>query len=263
MSALELLTAESLNDPAVVHGFTTRQGGVSTGPYESLNLSWSRGDTPGAIEENRDRVSAAMGGISLVFANQTHSDIVLTVPGKPQTGWSMGEGDSLITNQPGLGLCAQAADCVPILLFDPENRAIAAIHSGWRGTLKQIAAKTIARMSEAYGTQPSALHAAIGPAISKDNYRVGPEVLEQFETAFGELDPLMIGPRDDEGGAGLDVREAVYRQLIDADIPSAAIVRRHDCTFDDAQRFFSCRRAAREGHAGVFGGQCGIIALRA
>lgn len=261
MSRLDFLTVSSLKAEGVTHVFTTRSGGVSQGPYESLNLTWSRGDDKTAVEENRRRVTEALGLDRLVFANQVHGRTVLKVDGPSEGGWSAGEGDALITNQPGLGLCAQTADCVPVLLFDSANRAVGAIHSGWRGTVQNIIQATLDAMVETYGTDPGNVRAAIGPSISKENYRVGPEVLEQFEALFGPLDNTMAGPLDEESGAGLDVVEACYRQLVAAGVSAGSISRTGGCTFSEESTFFSSRRAARDGHAGQFGGQCGIIAL--
>ncbi len=260
MSDLEFLYADSLVGDGLIHAFTTRSGGVSEGPYASLNLTWSRGDKKDHIAENRARVARALRLERLVFANQVHSARVIRVDDWPDT-WAAGDGDALITNVPGLALCTQVADCVPVLLYDPEARAIGAVHSGWRGTVKEITHATIEAMGKAYGTRAEGLRAAIGPAISKENYRVGPEVLDAFETLFGALDDALIGPRDSEGGAGLDVAEAVFRQLAGAGVKADRISRIRACTFADAARFFSSRRAARDGHAGVFGGQCGVIAL--
>jgi YfiH family protein len=260
MSDLELLTAEGFGDDRIIHVFTTRTGGVSEGPYESLNLSWSRGDDKAAVAENRRRVADAMGGVTLVFANQVHGDAVLRVDEAPQGRWSAGEGDALMTDKPGLALCAQTADCTPVLLFDPEHPAIAAIHAGWRGAVAEIIPKALLAMAAAYGTDPANVQAAIGPAISKENYRVGPEVLEQFEALFGDHDTGLIGPRDAQGGAGLDVAEACRRQLEQAGV--ASITRLARCTFAEPDSFFSSRRAGRDGHAGAFGGLAGIIALK-
>ncbi|KAA5802247.1 peptidoglycan editing factor PgeF [Alkalicaulis satelles] len=260
--AMELLTAPGFEAPGLIHAFTTRTGGVSEGPYASLNLSWSRGDDKARVEENRQRVSSAMGGAQLVFLNQVHGAVVHRVERKPEGAWSAGEGDALITSTPGLALCAQTADCTPVLLHDPVNRAIAAIHAGWRGVIAQVIPAAIRAMSAAYGTRAGDLRAAIGPAVSRPNYRVGPEVLAQFEAMFGGLDEGLAGVRDAEGGAGLDVSEACARQLVAAGLAPGAISRLALCTFAEEDRFFSCRRAARDGHAGAFGGQCAIIALR-
>lgn len=247
--------------PGAVRVFTTRTGGISEGPYESLNLTWSRGDDKAAVEENRTRVTQALGLDRLVFANQVHGRTVLKVDAAPERGWSAGEGDALITDVPGLGLCAQTADCVPLLLVDPVARVAGAVHSGWRGTVQNITAAAIQAMTEAYGSRPRDIRAAIGPAIARDNYRVGPEVLQQFEALFGTLDETLITPRDAEGGAGLDVGEAVRRQLLAAGVLPSNIERVPGCTYADGARFFSSRRAAAEGYPGEFGGQCGIVAL--
>lgn len=260
MSDLELLTADGFGDDRIVHAFTTRTGGVSEGPYESLNLSWSRGDDKAAVAENRRRVREALGGVKLVFANQVHGDVVLKVDEEPHGRWSAGEGDALMTDRPGLGLCAQTADCTPVLLFDPLRPAVAAVHAGWRGAVAEIVPKTLLAMAGAYGTDPKAVHAAIGPAISKANYRVGPEVLAEFEALFGALDDGLIGPKDSEGGAGLDVAEACRRQLARAGVASIARIGR--CTFEEEACFFSSRRAGRDGHPGEFGGQIGVIAIK-
>jgi len=174
----------------------------------------------------------------------------------------MGEGDALITNQPGLALCAQTADCTPVLLHDPDHAAIAAIHAGWRGVMAGVIPATLQAMQAAYGTRPQAVQAVIGPAISAQNYRVGPEVLDQFEAHFGGLDEHLALPRDEAGGAGLNVSEGARRQLCAAGVSETAITWLQACTFAQEARFFSCRRAARDGHAGHFGGQCGVIALK-
>ncbi|MEO1039833.1 MAG: peptidoglycan editing factor PgeF [Pseudomonadota bacterium] len=259
---LELIKAAPLSDQAgLEHGFTTRKGGVSRGPYDSLNLTWSRGDEKAAVTENRRRLSEALGGPTLVFANQVHGRTVLRVDSPPQGVWSAGEADALMTDQPSLALCAQCADCVPVVLFDPVRRAIAAVHSGWRGAVQNIVGATLDAMNEAYATRPGDVRAAIGPAISKARYRVGAEVLDQFQALFGALDTGLIGQRDVEGGAGLDVAEAVRRQLVAHGVAEHAISLTRACTFAEQERFFSSRRAARDGHAGQFGGQVGVVAL--
>jgi YfiH family protein len=262
MSDLRLLTAAGFGDGRLSHAFTTRTGGVSEGPYESLNLSWSRGDDKSRVEENRRRLAAALDGVDLVFMNQVHGATVLKVDARPVGVWSSGEADAQMTDVPGLALCAQTADCVPVLLYDPGRPAVAAIHSGWRGTVREIVPATLSAMSKAYGTDPALVQAAIGPSISAGDYRVGPEVLAQFETLFGQLDAGLAGPRDAEGGAGLDVAEACRRQLVAGGVRADAISVLDACTFSQPEMFFSCRRAASDGHPGAFGGQAGVIALR-
>lgn len=257
---LDLIRMPVLDRPGIVHAFTTRTGGVSEGPYASLNLTRSRGDDPAHIAENRDRVRAALGLDHLVFAVQVHGRDVVTVEGWPKGDQPAGEGDALITDRPGLGLVCQTADCTPILLFDPVQRAVAAIHSGWRGTVVNVAAATIEAMAARYGTRPADLLAAIGPSISPANYRVGPEVVAEFEAAFDNTGGI-VSPRDPKGGAQLDVAEACRRQLVVAGVPEGAIERSPLCTYAEEARLFSARRAHHRGESGLFGGQAGIIAL--
>ena len=251
---VKLITSPNLDDAAITSGFTTRQGGVSTGAFESLNLSRRDGETDGAVEENRKRVKAVLGLGALAFARQVHGNTVIQLDAAPADGVA-GEGDAMMTNVQGIGLAVQTADCVPLLLFDAENRAIAAIHSGWRGTVQEIARTTLEAMGEAYGTKSNTVRAAIGPSISQANYRVGPEVLEQFDALFWDTEGL-IGPRDAEGGGHLDNAGAVRRQLIEAGVPVSAIWMSDACTFADGT-LFSCRRAK----GGPFGGQAGVIGL--
>ncbi len=248
------ITAPNLEQDGLIHAFTTRRGGVSSGAFESLNLSRRDGEAEGAVEENRAHVKAALGLDHLVFARQVHGHTVLRIEAVPANG-AAGEGDAMMTDMPGIGLAVQTADCVPLLIFDPENRAIAAVHSGWRGTVQEIARHTLEAMNAAYGTRPGKVQAAIGPSISQANYRVGPEVIEQFDALFGDTEGL-IGPRDAEGGGHLDNAAAVRSQLVEAGVPDGAIWMSEACTFAD-ENLFSCRRARGD----PFGGQAGIIAL--
>nr|WP_238934586.1 peptidoglycan editing factor PgeF [Maricaulis parjimensis] len=245
----------------LVHAFTTRTGGVSEGPYASLNLTRSRGDNPAHIATNRERARTALGLDYLVFATQVHGRAVIEVATPPRGDQAAGEGDALITNQTGIGLVCQTADCTPILLFDPQQRAIAAIHSGWRGTVQDIVTATLEAMQTAYGTQAGHVLAAIGPSISPANYRVGPEVVAEFEAVFADTSGI-VSPLDEEGGAQLDVAEACRRQLESAGVPAASIWRSELCTYAEADRLFSARRSHHRGESGVFGGQAGIIGLK-
>jgi YfiH family protein len=257
VSTLEFIRSEGLDLEGIVHGFTTRDGGVSEGAYASLNLTRSRGDAAEHVFENRRRVRAALGLDHLVFATQVHGNNVLRVDAPPKGELSAGEGDALITNLPGLGLVCQTADCTPILLFDPVNRAIAAIHSGWRSTVLNVVGQTITAMGQEFGTRPGSLIAAIGPSISAQNYRVGTEVADQFEARFRDV----TGPRDSTGGAQLNVGTACHQQLLEAGIAAANITRSLICTYQAEQTLFSARRSHHQGESGVFGGQAGIIGL--
>jgi len=261
MTSLDLLRADNLSDPSIIHGFTTRKGGVSQGAYASLNLTRSRGDDAAHVATNRDRLKQAMTLDHLAFATQVHGKTVIRLDGPPRGDQPVGEGDAMITNRADIGLCCQTADCTPVLLFDPDNLAIAAIHSGWRSTVLNIIGETISAMGTAYGTRPADLIAAIGPSISAANYRVGPEVVAEFEAVFGK-DAAILSPRDEDGGAQLDVGAACLRQLIDKGVAESRIERSPLCTYGEPELLFSARRSHHQGQSGIFGGQVGVIGLR-
>jgi YfiH family protein len=154
---------------------------------------------------------------------QVHSNLVLLAeePGV------LGEGDALITNRPGLAISIRTADCYPILLADPQRRAVAAIHAGWRGTAAQIVRKTLEEMATEFGTDPRAVSAAIGPGIGACCYEVGEEVARQFGV---------------EGRTHLDLASENRKQLEAAGVPPQNIEVLGVCTFCDAEHFFSYRR---------------------
>jgi YfiH family protein len=170
--------------PWLLHGFSTKPGGVSDLNGEKvLNLSFTDWDTRDNVLENRRRFQSALGAtdLQLISLKQIHSDVIHlfnTVPGEPC------KGDASITNRPGLLLAVQTADCVPILLVDPKKRAVAATHAGWRGTLARIVVKAIGQMQMHFATNPADLLAAIGPAIGPCCYEVGTEVAIQFHSQF-------------------------------------------------------------------------------
>ncbi|MBO6728382.1 MAG: peptidoglycan editing factor PgeF [Maricaulis sp.] len=260
MSELSLVRCDLLDVDAIAHGFTTRPGGLSEGPYASLNITRSRGDSPEHVAENRERVRRALGLDYLAFATQVHGRAVAVVDSAPMGEQAVGEADALVTNRPGIGLVCQTADCTPILLFDEQNGAVAAIHSGWRGTVQNIVEATLSRMADLYGTRPQALRAAIGPSISPANYRVGPEVVTEFEAFPGDLG--ILSPRDADAGAQLDVAAACHHQLLEQGVPNNQIWRSELCTYAEEARLFSARRSHHQGQSGVFGGQGGVIGLR-
>jgi polyphenol oxidase len=186
----------------LTHGFSTRAGGTSKIPngisraesQESvLNLGFAEWDEPSRVEENRRRFQKALGAESmpLIALSQIHSDIIHTIDAPPARPL---QGDALITATPNLLIAVQTADCIPILLADSEHRVVAAIHAGWRGTLKRIAEKTIGRMRMLYGTRPDKIIAAIGPGIGRCCYEVGPEVVKEFASQFENARAWFDGP---------------------------------------------------------------------
>jgi YfiH family protein len=170
--------------PWLVHGFSTRQGGVSKlDGKRVLNLGFTEWDARDNVKENRRRLQAAVGAqdFKLVSLLQFHSDAILHFESAPT---EPARADGSVTKSAGLLLAVQTADCVPILLVDPKNRAVAAVHAGWRGTLARIVEKAIGRMQMQFGSRAADLLAAIGPAIGGCCYEVGTEVAAAFSGQF-------------------------------------------------------------------------------
>jgi YfiH family protein len=172
--------------PWLIHGFSTRPGGASAlGGGKVLNLGFTAWDKRKSVLENRRRFQAALGAgdFALVALRQFHSDLVRlfdAAPGEPE------HADAAVTDRPGLVLAVQTADCVPILLVDPQKRAVAAIHAGWRGTLRRIAAKTVGHMRMHFGSRPGDILAAVGPGIGGCCYEVGTEIAANFLSQFAD-----------------------------------------------------------------------------
>ena len=255
----------------LVHGFSTRLGGSSRlDGSAALNLGYTDWDTRENVQANRARFLAAIGasGMRLVSLRQVHSDIVHQFEAAPLQPL---RGDAVISRASGLLLAVQTADCLPILLVDTKRRAIAAIHAGWRGTLKRIAQQALGRMRMAYGTSPTNVLAAIGPGIGRCCYEVGPEVAQAYAGQFasaaewfdsplaqlasgGEPNPLpwlsMAPPGHEPPPARvrLDLYAANRWQLLDVGIPAANIFASELCTACRPDLLFSYRReAARTG----------------
>ena len=202
----------------LVHGFSTRPGGASElavkrnspDPKKKsaagqavmekvLNLGFTDWDSRERVLENRARFFAALGAskMRVVALRQIHSDIVHVVGAAdvPQ-GEQAASGDALITREPGVLLTIQTADCIPILLADSEQRVVAAIHSGWRGTVQRVAEKTLGRMQMEFGTRPRDVVAALGPGIGGCCYEVGHDVVKEFTAKFPNAREWFAGPVD-------------------------------------------------------------------
>jgi YfiH family protein len=231
----------------VPHGFATRTGGVSEGVYASLNLGFAVGDLRERVEENHRRLAAAVGSAldALHTVKQVHGAHVVEVGAGEGTGALRppeGEADALWTERPEHWVAVGTADCVPVLLVDPEGRRVAAVHSGWRGTDARIAARAVASLV-ARGSRPERLLAAVGPSIQRCCYVISEELGERFTTRFG------AGVVAREGGqVRLDLARAVRDTLLGAGLKPAHVDVLAECTACDASRFFSHRRD--EGHTG-------------
>jgi YfiH family protein len=167
----------------------------------------------------------------LALLKQVHSAVV--VQANSLAGY-IGEGDALITDTPGTFVGVRTADCVPILIVDARNRAVAAVHAGWRGTVQQIAVRTISEMSARFGTSPGDVWAAVGPAIGRCCYEVGPEVAARFAGWWPEL---AASPRPK-----VDLAATNVRQLVTAGVPESRIFAGALCTFCMDGAFYSFRR---------------------
>jgi polyphenol oxidase len=254
------------------HGFSTRQGGISS-IYggRTLNLGWTKEDDAASVAENRRRFLAEFNGQDdgsvLVGVRQIHSGVVRVVregdgvfEGRLQTadGKAVLEGDGLMTNVPGVLLGIGTADCVPVLVVDVEKRAVAAFHAGWRGTVAKIAESGIATMREEYGTRPEDLVAAVGPSIGACCYTVGDEVRSKFEEQFAYANELFSRKGDE---VRLDLWEANRRQLLDAGLDEARISVVRECTACARDESGALRYFSHRGEKGVTGRMLNVVGL--
>ncbi len=278
-SRLEIVRVPEWNAwPWLVHGFSTRTGGVTTAwrPAQrsgELNLGFTASDTRENVLENRRRFLKALGAprsMKLVMLKQIHSSSVLSVGHHDIADAVPCRGDGLMTSEPGLLLAIQTADCIPVLIADVEKKAVAAFHAGWRGTVKRIVESGVGKMRVAFRSRPQDLIAAIGPGIGACCYAVGEEVRAEFTSQFAYGQELFYEVSDSDpvrekypllfltarapghGHVGLslhlDLMEANRRQLLDAGLRPEAIVVIGDCTRCQCNRYFSYR--AEQGFTG-------------
>lgn len=230
----------------VKHAFGSRVGGVSHAPFSSLNMGFGSGDDPSRVQQNWQNLQTAMGlsGRPMVHLVQVHSDRVIRVHETPQTPFvCAGEADALFTTQPRIMLCIITADCLPVLIAaGTPARCVAAIHAGWRGVLSGVVPATIEQMVEQpdLGLSPSDLTVAVGPHIRSCCFEVGPEVVDQFETA-GVLEITDVHPGDG-GRSFVDLAAILTRQLVRLGVPSDRIEAVRHCTRCRPDLFFSYRR---------------------
>ena len=250
-----------LKIPWLVHGFSTRSGGVSDVDGEKvLNLGAVEWDTRANVEENKRRFQSAVGAADLEFVSlhQIHSDVVRTFDAPPA---KQCKGDASATNKKGLLLGVRTADCAPVLVVDPKKRVVAAIHAGWRGTLQRIVTKAIGQMQMEFGCNPKDLLAAIGPTIGGCCYEVGTEVASAFAAKFSnaneffdelrtgdEPNPLQWlnmmppGHQPPPKNVILNLPKANKLQLLESGIPEKNIFVTTLCTSCDVGQLFSYRK---------------------
>jgi YfiH family protein len=246
-----MLLRAQLFPSSIVHGFTTRVGGVSRGRYATLNVGSRWGDEPEAVAENLRRIAAAaeFERERLVCVRQVHGNTVLAADEVDASS----EADALwcgrTCSDPRMVVGVLTADCVPILLCDRAANVVAAVHSGWKGTVANIAGCTVERLVAA-GIESGDLLAAIGPCIEVAAFEVGEEVAAQFDARFVDRG---IGPKPH-----VDLVACVRAQLERAGIPANQIERVGGCTHANPDLYFSYRRDG----AGI-GQQLSLIGLRA
>ena len=252
----------------LVHGFSTRPGGASEMDGKpALNLGFTEWDERARVEKNRASFKAALSArkMPLVTLRQFHSDVIYVAAAPIVPAEDAPHADALVTRAPELLLGVQTADCVPILLADTRQRVVAAIHAGWRGTLARIAVKTLGRMRMEFGTRASDVVAALGPAIGRCCYEVGPEVAQAFATQFSGAADWFDGPFEQLSHGEeplwlpwltmmppghvpppprvqLDLRASNRWQLMDAGVPESQIEVSDLCTACRADLLFSYRR---------------------
>ena len=230
------------------HGFTSRAGGVSEGPFRSLNLGSKWGDARENVVENRRRLVEATRTGTLYLAAQVHGARVLPVrAGDDPAEIARQQADGVCSDVEGIAVGVYVADCVPVLLADPRTGAFAAVHAGWRGTVAGVLPAAIETMAREYGSAPADLRVAFGPSIGPCCFEVGPEVAAAFAPWPGAV-VEQAGRKPH-----VDLRLTLRQQALSAGVGPAAIDAGGACTMcDPAGRFYSYRRdASRTGqHAG-------------
>lgn len=230
--------------PTVRHGFFTRRGGVSEGPFDSLNGGFSGGDDPGRVSENRARALAALDldPASIATARQVHGrDVIVAAaptPGRPERA-----ADALVTDRVGVTLGILTADCAPVVLADPTAGVVGAAHAGWRGALLGVIEATIEVMV-GLAAEPSRMVAAVGPCIAQRSYEVGPELHADFLAADRASD-VHFQRVDGSDRLLFDLEGYVCRRLTRAGI--FLVEPLGEDTLGDPDRYFSSRRTRKAG----------------
>jgi purine-nucleoside/S-methyl-5'-thioadenosine phosphorylase / adenosine deaminase len=283
ISKLQILETERLEEiPWLIHGFSTRQGGCSRAyGGHALNLGFTKTDSKAAVERNRAAFLASLGARGrrrwpLVIMRQVHSDVIHAIsklPNEPLVG------DGIITNVPGLILAVQTADCLPVVLVDPKNRAVGVFHAGWRGTVKRIVEKGVGAMRLHFGSRPRDLEAAIGPGVRNCCYTVGEEVRDKFHSQFAYANKLFHEIKESDPvrekypmlfltarapghstlpvNIFLDLAEANRRQLLDAGVSAKRIQTVQLCSACNTDLLFSHRT-----EKGITGRMMGVAGIR-
>jgi YfiH family protein len=227
---MRILRPARFNTSHLLAALSTRDGGPADSPF-GMNLSYNVGDDPARVKANRERFLEALGITEDVLAipRQVHSATVFRAD---RPGVYL-ECDGLITDRTGVYLSVAVADCIPLLMFEKERNVIAAVHSGWRGTVAGIATQAVRKMVDEYGADPGAMIAYVGPAASVCCYAVSLDLASRFNPRF---------VREMDGNPHVDLKSAVLDQLVMAGIPTGSIEVNPLCTISEPSFFHSYRR---------------------
>lgn len=237
-----MLVCTALEATGFANGFSTRLGGVSSIPENSLNLAGYNDDSEELIAENRRRFLNVVGEeFRLATVWQEHGDRIKLVKSSKDIPESDDKADAVVSAMDGVLAAVKTADCVPVLIGDRETRSFTAVHAGWRGTAVSIAKKAVETLQREFGAKPENMIAAIGPAACGRNYEIGEDVMAAFRDAFGE-DVMRYFSPTRPGHALVDLHAVNRDQLIDAGIPDAAVFTAPYCTMERDDIFFSYRK---------------------
>jgi polyphenol oxidase len=238
---VKVLVCRALEENGFANGFSTRIGGVSDFPIDSLNLAGFDEDSAENIYENRRRFLKLFDGdFELATAWQVHGNGVKLVATTQDARDDEEKFDGLISKLAKIMLGVKTADCVPVLIGDPKKKAFSAVHAGWRGTVESIAVKAIERMQKEFGSNPKDLICAIGPAAMCENYEIGQDVVDAFESKFSTSGNLFTKTR--EGHALIDLHLANKEQLQSLGVLPQNIFTAPFCTMERTDLFFSYRK---------------------
>ena len=244
-NGVKALVSRQLFDAGFENGFSTRMGGVSDFPANSLNLAGFSEDARENIYENRRRFLTLFPvGMRIAAVYQCHGSTVKTIASEADITDSDERADGMISDIAGVLLGVKTADCVPVLIGDPKTGAFAAVHAGWRGTVASIVVKAVENMQETFGSDPSQLIAAIGPAASVRQYEIGEDVLNAFAENFEGSEKYFVPTRP--GHARVDLHAANRDQLMSCGLDAANISIAPFCTMERTDLFFSYRREKKE-----------------
>lgn len=253
--SIHFYTFDLLENAGVIQAVLSRQGGVSQGPWNSLNVGSTVGDDLLHVAENRRRSFAAL-GLSLETSFdvwQVHGTEAVAVDAPRPPHIPHRQADIILTDRPGMTLFMRFADCVPIFLVDPARHAVCLAHAGWQGTVKGVANAAVQALQARYGSRPEDLLAGIGPSICPEHYAVGPEVVEKVEQAFGQDAPALL--KANQKAVHFDLWHANALALQKAGVRQVELS--GVCTACHLEDWYSHR--AEKGHTGRFGA---LLALK-